>query len=77
MPRTINRTKNLGSGRATVVYRASTGKTYEAVITSAGAGANQLNLRIPALKGTASATKANVDRATADHGANALNKWFL
>jgi hypothetical protein len=74
MPRTIKRTKgHHGGGRATVTYRDSLGQTWDAIITSPGGTATQANLRIPTLR----INLANVEKATADHGVNARNKWFL
>jgi hypothetical protein len=78
MPRTINRGVVLGSAPATVQYTHTTGKTYDAVVTGPGAGANELNLRVRALNGTAGRDLTNVPRrTTARGGAGYLGRWSL
>ena len=55
-----------------MVYRDTRGRTHDAVITSAGAGANEVNLRVPHLTGSAR-IKANVAKATTE---KQTDRWF-
>jgi hypothetical protein len=78
MPRTHSESATLGSAAQTVIYTHTNGKSYSAIVTSDGAGANQLNLRVPSLKGTAVYELTNVDRrSTNKGGAGHLGRWSL
>jgi hypothetical protein len=78
MPRTHSESAALGSGAQTVIYTHTTGKSYSAIVTSDGAGANELNLRVPSLKGTAAYELTDVDRRTTNKGgAGYLGRWSL
>lgn len=78
MPRTLSKNAALGSGQATVTYTHTNGRSFSAIVTGEGGGANQLNLRIPVMKGTALHTLTNVDkRTTGRGGAGYLGRWSV
>jgi hypothetical protein len=59
-------------GRRTVVYRDARGRTFDAIVTSAGAGANEVNLRIPT-RGAGDRLLTDVAKATSE---KQTNRWF-